>query len=110
MIQSTILLNEDEQEYLEALKDLLEDGDMSDRERRMLDRMRQSLGISKQRAAELEASLQKPQITEDEQEYLDMYSEYADEGEITDKVRKRLDRFASALDISPERMKELETM
>jgi len=39
-----------------------------------------------------------------------MYREYADEGEITDKVRKRLDRFASALGISPERMKELETM
>ena len=103
-------LNEDEQEYIETLKDLLEDGDISDRERRMLDRMRQSLGISEQRAAELETSLQKPQLTEDEQEYLEMYREYADEGEITDKVRKRLDRFASALGISPERMKELESM
>ena len=103
------LKGKDEQEYLEALKDLLDDGDISDRERRMLDRMRQSLGISEQRAAELEASLQKPQLTEDEQEYLDMYREYAEEGEITEKIRNRLDRFASALGISPERVKQLET-
>ena len=102
--------NEDEQEYIEALKDLFEDGDISDRERRMLDRMRQSLGISEQRAAELEASLQKPQLTEDEQEYLDMYHEYAEEGAITEKIRNRLDRFASALGISPERVKQLETL
>jgi len=104
------LKGEDEQEYLDALKDLLEDGDISDRERRMLDRMRQSLGISEQRAAELEASLQKLQLTEDEQEYLDMYREYAEEGAITEKIRNRLVRFASALGISPERVKELETM
>jgi len=104
------LSSKSELDYVEALKEFLEDDEISDRERRMLDRMRQSLGISEQRAAELEASLQKPQLTEDEQEYLDMYREYADEGEITDKVRKRLDRFASALGISPERMKELESI
>lgn len=113
---TTITANQESQsskndlEYLEALKELLEEGDISDRERRMLDRMRQSLGISEQRAAELEASLQKPQLTEDEQEYLDMYREYAEEGAITEKIRNRLDRFASALGISPERAKELETL
>ena len=99
-----------ETEYVEALKDFLEDGEISDRERRMLDRVRKSLGISEQRAAELETSLKTPQLTEDEQEYLDMYREYADEGEITEKARRRLDRFASALGISPERMKELESI
>ena len=99
-----------DQEYLDALKDLLENGDISDRERRMLDRLRQSFGISEQRAAELEASLQKPQLTEDDREYLDMYREYAEEGAITEKIRNRLDRFASALGISPERVKQLETL
>jgi len=102
------LKGKDEQEYLEALKDFLEDGEISDRERRLLDRVRKSLGISEQRAAELESSLKTPQLTEDEQEYLDMYREYADEGEITEKARRRLDRFASALGISPGRMRELE--
>ena len=92
------------------MKDLLENGDISDRERRMLDRLHQSFGISEQRAAELEASLQKPQLTEDDREYLDMYREYAEEGAITEKIRNRLDRFASALGISPERVKQLETL
>ena len=108
--ESITELDEDEQEYLEALKEFLEDGEISDRERRMLDRVRKSLGISEDRAAELEASLHSSQLTEDEQEFLDMYREYAEEGEITEKARKRLDRFASAIGISPERMKELEAM
>ena len=73
----------------------------------MLDRIRLSLGISEERAQELEASL-KPQLTEDEQEYLEMYREYMEKGEITEKERRRLDKFASALDISEERRKELE--
>ena len=76
----------------------------------MLDRVRKSLDISEDRAAELEASLLSSQITKDEQEYLDMYWEYAEKGEVTEKERKRLDRFASAIGISSERMKELETM
>lgn len=100
-------LNANEQEYVESLKDFLSDGVINDRERRMLDRVRKSLGISEQRAAELEASLA-PQLTEDEQEYLDMYREYAEEGEITEKIRNRLDKFASALNISSDRAKELE--
>ena len=104
------LNSKSELDYVEALKEFLEDDEISDRERRMLERIRQSLGISEQRAAELEASLKIPKLTEDEQEYLDMYREYVEEGEITEKERKRLDRFASALGISPERMKELETM
>ena len=99
-----------EQKYIEALKEFLEEGEIRERERRMLDRMRQSLGISEQRAAELEVSLKKPQLTEDEREYLDMYREYAEEGAITEKIRNRLDRFASALGISPERVKQLETL
>ena len=60
-----------------------------------------SLGISEERAAELEASLS-PQLTEDEQEYLEMYHEYAEKGEISEKERRRLDKFAAALGISEE--------
>ena len=108
--ESITELEDDEQEYIEALKEFLEDGKIGDRERRMLDRVRKSLDISEDRAAELEASLLSSQITKDEQEYLDMYWEYAEKGEVTEKERKRLDRFASAIGISSERMKELETM
>ena len=99
-----------EQEYLENLKEFLEDdAEITPRERKMLDRIRQSLGISEERAVELEASLT-PQLTEDEQEYLDMYREYAEKGEISEKERRRLDKFATALGISEERINELENI
>ena len=75
----------------------------------MLDRTRQSLGISEERAKEIEKSL-KPQLTEDEQEYLEMYREYAEKGEITEKERRRLDKFAQALGIETKRIKEIERL
>lgn len=99
-----------EQEYLDNLKDFLEDdAEITPRERKMLDRIREKLGISEERAAELEASL-KPQLTEDEKEYLDMYKEYIEEGEITDKERRKLDKFARALGIESDRIKEIEKL
>lgn len=103
-------LTTNEQEYIDSLKDFLEDdAEITSRERKMLDRIRQSLGISKERAAELEASL-KPQLTEDEQDYLDMYHEYATKGEITERERRRLEKFAGALNIPSNRIIELENL
>ena len=104
-------ISDAEQEYLDSVRDFLEDDvEITSREHKMLDRIRQSLGISEERAQELEASLSKPQLTEDEQEYHDMYREYAEKGEITEKERRRLDKFATALGISDERMKEIEKL
>jgi len=103
-------LTDQEQQYLEHLKEFLEDDEeITARERKMLDRIRQSLGISEERAKELEASLS-PSLSEDEQEYLEMYRDYISEGEISEKTRKRLDKFASALGITEERVKQLEAM
>lgn len=107
--QQTTGYSATEQEYLENLKEFLEDDEeITPRERKMLNRIRQSLGISEERAQELEASLAKPQLTEDEQEYLDIYHEYAEKGEVTEKERRRLDKFAAAMGISAERAKEIE--
>ena len=101
--------NEAEQEYLDNIREFLEDdAEITPRERKMLDRIRQSLGISEERAQELEASLAKPQLTEDEQEYLDMYRDYAEKGSVTEKERRRLDKFAAAMGIQEKRMRELE--
>ena len=47
-------LTDDEAEYWEAYKDAKADGDISERDRRSLDRLRRALGISEQRAAEIE--------------------------------------------------------
>lgn len=104
------VLSYEEQQYLDNLKEFLEDdAEITPRERKMLDRIRQSLGISEERAKELEESL-KPKLTEDEQEYLDMYKEYAEKGEITEKERRRLDKFAMALGISEDRITVIEKL
>ena len=47
----------EEKEYQEELKACLEDGTISDRERRLLDRLRKSLGISEERAKAIENRL-----------------------------------------------------
>ncbi len=103
--------SEAEQEYLDNIREFLEDDvEITPRERKMLDRIRQKLGISEERAKELEASLAQPQLTEDEQEYLDMYREYVEKGDVTEKERRRLDKFAAAMGISNERVREIEKM
>ena len=102
-------LTEKEQEYLDNIREFFEDdAEITPRERKMLDRIRQSLGISEERAKELEASLAKPQLTEDEQEYIEAYREYLVDGSIDEKSRKRLDIFRKGLGISEERATELE--
>lgn len=104
------LLTSTEQEYIDNLKEFFEDDvEITPRERKMLNRIRLSLGISEERAAELEASL-KPQLTEDEKEYLDMYKDYSNVGELTDKARHRLNKYAKALGLTESRTKELESL
>lgn len=51
---STPKLTEDEQEYLKEYKECAIDGIVSDKERRLLDKVRKMLGISEERAAEIE--------------------------------------------------------
>ena len=107
-LQKEKSLSTNEQSYLETLVDCYSGGEISEREQHMIERMRVSMGISEQRAAELKAMIQAPQMTEDEQEYLDMYREYAEKGEVTDKERNRLCKYASALGITADRAAELE--
>lgn len=47
-------LTDDEKEYLEAFKDACEDGKVSDKQRRLLEKLRVMLGISEERARESE--------------------------------------------------------
>ena len=107
---STDIYTSEEQEYLDEVKMCLEeDNDISPRERRLLDRLRIKLNISEERAKELEESLKSPQLTEDEQEYLEEYKLCLEEdGEISSKERRLLDRLRDKLGISVERAKVLE--
>ena len=104
-------LTTEEEEYLEELKACLEeDGEISSKERRLLDRLRNRLGISVERAEELEKSLQEIQLTEKEKEYLEEYQACLEEGEISSKERRLLYRLRDKLGISEERAKEIESM
>lgn len=110
---STLLqaLTEEETEYLEELKACFEDdSEISTKERRLLNRLRDRLGITEERAEELESSLFKPQLTEEEQEYIDEYKACIEEGELSTKEIRLLNRLRISLGISEERVKELESI
>ena len=99
-----------EQEYIDELKACMEESvEISPRERRLLNRFREQLGISEKRAIELEESIMKPKLTEEEQEYLQEYKLCLEEGnEISPRERRLLDRLRDKLGISLERAIELE--
>ena len=101
-----------EQEYLKELKACLEEGgEISTGERRLLKRIRESLGISEKRAKELEDSFSIPKLTDAEKEYLDEYKACLDEdSEITAGERRLLNRIRESLGISEERANEIEKL
>lgn len=103
-------ITDTEKEYLDELKACFEeDGEISSKERRLLNRLRERLGITEERAEVLEASLLEPELTEEEQEYLDEYKACIEEGELSSKEIRLLNRLRMSLGISEERAKELET-
>lgn len=103
-------ITKDEFEYLEIFKEYVADGDISERDRKMLEMLRVRCGISEERARELELSYFEPQLTQNEQEYLEMYKEYAADGEISERDRKMLNRMLDKMGISEERAKEIEKL
>lgn len=101
-------LSPEEEKYKEEVLFCLEDGgSISDDDRKYLERKRNKFGISPERAVEIE-SMCKPQLTENEQEYLDTFREMTSDGEISDRMRRLLDRERESLGISQERAKEIE--
>lgn len=100
--------DKNEQEYLEEVKVCLADGgEISPRERRLLNRLCDSLGISEQRARELEDSLVLS-LTDDEKEYVEALKESVADGVISQRERRLLDKLRKSMGISDERAKELE--
>lgn len=101
-------LSHEEEKYKEEVLFCLEDGgSISDDDRKYLERKRNKFGISPERAAEIE-SMCKPQLTEEEQEYLETFREMTSDGEISDRMRRLLDRERESLCISRDRAAEIE--
>lgn len=108
IVPNSNALTKQEQEYYDELKDCLaEDGTITDRERKLLDKIRRMNGISEERACEIEQMLQ-PKLSPEEQEYVDEYKEIISEGNISDRDRRYLDKIMKVNGISEERARELE--
>ena len=104
---SSASVTSEEQEYLEEIRACLDnDGEISSRERRLLDRLRKSLGITEARAKELEASVNN--MSDDEKEYQEELKACLEDGTISDRERRLLDRLRKSLGISEERAMAIE--
>ena len=107
--KDTLILSDNEKKYLDEVKMILADGEIGNREKKLLERKRDKLNISAQRADEIEKSC-KAQLSDEEIEYLNTYKDLAKDGIISDTERRLLDREAYRLGISPDRVLELEKL
>lgn len=104
---SSTSITSEEQEYLEEIRACLEGaGEITSKERRLLDRLRKSLGITEARAKELEASL--TDMSDEEKEYQEELKACLENGTISDRERRLLNRLRKSLGISEERAKAIE--
>ena len=107
---TTSSLTDSEQEYLDMVKECLEDGEIGSRERKLLDKIRIKNGISEKRAKELESTLTVPQLTDEEKEYLEAFKDACEDGKVSDKQRRLLEKLRVMYGISEERARELENL
>lgn len=103
-------IDDNEREYFEELKlSFLDDNEITSKERRLLIRLQQSLGITDERAAYLEMICKQPQLSKEEFEYIEEYKEcIEDDGSISPRSRRLLDKLAVTLRIDPERQSAIE--
>lgn len=97
--------NINENEFLEEYKFLIADGELSEKDQRILDRLRQRLNISEERATELINSLNN--YSNEEQELIYEVKYMLQDGEISEREERILLRFANKLGITNERCLEL---
>ena len=104
------LTTDDEARYLEEVRFMLEDdGEIDARECTILERFRTRYNITPERAKELEAqAIANAQRTPAEQEYLEEYKNSLQNGVISERERRLLNRLATALGIDKARVAELE--
>ena len=91
------------------LKHFFEDGVIGDAEHRFLERKRQKFGVSEE-IAKLIEEICEPSLSEEEKEYIEIYKDMLEDGEISERRRKILNKEAESLGISHSRVNELEEM
>jgi hypothetical protein len=94
-------------EFEQEVRFMLEDdGDIDDKEARILERVRVKLGMSVEEANEIIKKL--TGFSDNEKEYLEEYEAILLDGAVTEKERRLLNRMRDLYGISEERAKEIE--
>lgn len=102
--------SECELEYIKEYQECLANGEISNSERRLLNRLGARLGLSDVRIVELEQSIA-PKLSAEEEEYLAEYREcLKDEPIISASTRRLLNRLAVSLNLSEEQVSRIEKM
>ena len=103
-------LSPNELEYKTEFEACIEDGEISARERRLLDRLAYNLNLSTDRVQEIEAMIVTP-LTDQENEYLDEFRMcIAEDPKLNSSTRRLLKRLAASLGLTDEQVNKLEKM
>jgi len=107
-ISSTLTYKE--KEFLNEVRFCIEDdGIIDNSEQIFLNKTREKLGLTEERAKELKESLLKPQFTENEKEYINALSELMIDGQIPESAQRIVERFRNHLyEIDEQRANEIE--
>lgn len=106
-ISSTLTYKE--KEFLNEVRFCIEDdGIIDNSEQIFLNKTREKLGLTEERAKELQESLLKPQFTENEKEYINALSELMIDGQIPESAQRIVERFRNLYEIDEQRANEIE--
>ncbi|WCM42113.1 TerB family tellurite resistance protein [Flavobacterium sp. CBA20B-1] len=97
--------NNNEVEFIEEYKFLIADGELSERDQRILNRLRQKLNITEERASELITTLNN--YSDKEKELIEEINFMLQDGEISEREERILLRLASKIGVPHERCLEL---
>ena len=106
-ISSTLTYKE--KEFLNEVRFCIEDdGIIDNSEQIFLNKTREKLGLTEERAKELQESILKPQFTENEKEYINALSELMIDGQIPESAQRIVERFRNLYEIDEQRANEIE--
>ena len=102
-------LTDKEKEFLNEVRFCIEDdGIIDNSEQIFLNKTKEKLGLTEERAKELQESILKPQFTENEKEYINALSELMIDGQIPESAQRIVERYRKLYEVSSQRAEELE--
>lgn len=98
----------EELDYQQEYEACLKDGQVSNSERRLLDKLAKGLGLTQEQITKIESAVNSP-LNEQEKEYLKEFQAcLADDPHISTSTRRLLNRLASSLNLTEEEINKIE--